>query len=135
MQFKPVASSTPFKVVNFPNQPDANVQVASNISQGQDLTFNISGEGKLENGQQLRSQKLGAGEKSSGEPSPGAQPTKRRGGLWDPPIDAPDPLQKYRWWILSGSAAVLLIGGIYVASRQPSTARAFRRRNSSSSLL
>jgi hypothetical protein len=44
-----------------------------------------------------------------------------------PPIDAPDPLQKYRWWILGGFAAVLLIGGVYVASRQQSAARAVRR--------
>jgi hypothetical protein len=44
-----------------------------------------------------------------------------------PPIDAPDPLQKYRWWILGGFAAVLLIGGVYVASRQQSAARAAAR--------
>jgi hypothetical protein len=135
MQFKAVASSTHFKVVNFPNQPDANVQVASNISQGQDLAFNISGEGKLENGQQLRSQRLGAGQQSSAGDASGVQSTNRPGGGLGPPIDAPDPLQKYRWWILSGSAAVLLIGGVYVASRQPATTRAFRRRKNSSAVL
>jgi hypothetical protein len=135
MQFKAVASSTPFKVVNFPNQPNANVQVASNTSQGQDLAFNISGEGTLENGQQLRSQRLGAGEQSTAGDAPGAQSNNRPGGGLGPPIDAPDPLQKYRWWILSGSAAVLLIGGIYVASWQPATTRAFRRRKNSSAGL
>jgi hypothetical protein len=135
MQFKAVASSAPFKVVNFPNQPDANVQVASNTSQGQDLAFNISGEGTLENGQHLLSQRLGAGEQSSAGDAPGAQSTNRPGGGFGPPIDAPDPLQKYRWWILSGSAAVLLIGGIYVASHQPATTRAFRRRKNSSAVL
>jgi hypothetical protein len=135
MQFKAVASSTPFKVVNFPNQPNANVQVASNTSQGQDLAFNISGEGTLENGQQLRSQRLGAGEQSTAGDAPGAQSNNRPGGGLGPPIDAPDPLQKYRWWILSGSAAVLLIGGIYVASLQPATTRAFKRRKNSSAVL
>ena len=135
MQFKAVASSAPFKVVNFPNQPDASVQVASNISQGQDLAFNISGEGKLESGQQRRTQRLGAGEQSSAGDAPGPQANSRPGGGLGPPIDAPDPLQKYRWWILSGSAAVLLIGGIYVASRQPATTRAFRRRKNSSAVL
>lgn len=135
MQFKAVASSTPFKVVNFPNQPDASVQVASNTSQGQDLAFNISGEGKLESGQQLRTQRLGAGEQSSAGDAPGAQSKNRPGGGLGPPIDAPDPLQKYRWWILSGSAAVLLIGGIYVASRQPAPTRAFRHRKHGSAVL
>ena len=135
IQFKAVANSTPFKVVNFPNQPDANVQVASNISQGQDLAFNISGEGTLENGQQLRSQRLGAGEQSSAGDAPGTQSNNRPGGGLGPPIDAPDPLQKYRWWILSGFAAVLLIGGIYVASWQPATTRTFRRRKNSSAVL
>jgi hypothetical protein len=48
-----------------------------------------------------------------------------------PPIDAPDPLQKYRWWILGGFAAVLLIGGVYVASRQQSAHRALARQKSS----
>jgi hypothetical protein len=43
------------------------------------------------------------------------------------PIDAPDPLQKYRWWILGSFAAVLVVGAVYVASRQQSAARALRR--------
>jgi hypothetical protein len=49
-----------------------------------------------------------------------------------PPIDAPDPLQRYRWWILGGFAAVLVIGGVYVASRQQAAARAVKRQRTSS---
>jgi len=48
-----------------------------------------------------------------------------------PPIDAPDPLQQYRWWILGGFAAVLVLGGIYVASRQQSAARTLARQKPS----
>jgi hypothetical protein len=59
-------------------------------------------------------------------PHPARSPANRPGGGLGPPIDAPDPLQKYRWWILGGFAAVLLIGGVYVASRQQSAARAVR---------
>ena len=51
-----------------------------------------------------------------------------------PPIDAPDPLNKYRWGILGGTAAVLLIGGVYVASRPKLTARALRAQIGSSFL-
>jgi hypothetical protein len=54
------------------------------------------------------------------------QTNGRPGGGLGPPIDAPDPLQKYRWWILGSFAAVLLLGGVYVASRQQSAARALR---------
>jgi hypothetical protein len=40
-------------------------------------------------------------------------------------------LQKYRWWILGGIAAALIVGGIFVAARQQSAARALRRKTSS----
>jgi len=48
------------------------------------------------------------------------------------PTDPPDPLQKYRWWILGGSA-VLLIGGICLALRRHSGTGALRRQKGSSS--
>ena len=35
-----------------------------------------------------------------------------------PPIDAPDPLQKYRWWIIGGFVLALVGGAFYVTSRQ-----------------
>jgi hypothetical protein len=41
-------------------------------------------------------------------------------------IDAPDPLQKYRWQILGGFALVLVAGGVYVASRQQAASRTAR---------
>jgi uncharacterized protein YneF (UPF0154 family) len=51
-----------------------------------------------------------------------------------PPIDAPDPLQKYRWWILGGFAALLIIGGVYIARRQQSTNHALKNPRVNSSL-
>lgn len=116
MQFSPAVAET-FKVAPFPGQPDANVEVASNTTAGQAMAFKLSGEGTLqtpadENGQ-------------SGEGS--AQNDNRPGGGLGPPIDAPDPLQKYRWYILGGFAAVLVIGGIVVASRQQASNRAAAR--------
>ena len=41
----------------------------------------------------------------------------RPGGGLGPSIDAPDPLEKYRWYILSGFATVLVGGAIYIARR------------------
>jgi hypothetical protein len=133
MQFTAAASTAGFKLINYPNEPDASVQVASNTTPGQNLAFKVSGEGMLETGQESGTQGGGEGEQSSA-PGPGAsQSSSRPGGGLGPPIDAPDPLQRYRWWILGGFAAVLLIGGFYVASRQQSAARALRRQKMGSS--
>ena len=33
-----------------------------------------------------------------------------------PPIDAPDPLEKYRWYILGGFAVVLAAGAFYITT-------------------
>jgi hypothetical protein len=127
MQFTAAASATGFKLINYPNEPDASVQVASNTTPGQNLAFKISGEGTLDAGQEAGAQGSSGGEQSSA-PGPGAsQSSSRPGGGLGPPIDAPDPLQRYRWWILGGFAGVLLIGGFYVASRQQSAARAIKR--------
>jgi hypothetical protein len=116
MQFSPAVAET-FKVAPFPGQPDANVEVASNTTAGQAMAFKLSGEGTLqtpadENGQ-------------SSEGS--AQNDNRPGGGLGPPIDAPDPLQRYRWYILGGFAAALIIGGIVVASRQQAANRSSAR--------
>jgi len=130
MQFAAAATSAAFKPMNDPNQPDSIVQVASNTKLGQNLAFKVSGQGMLEERQE--GEKGQGGPESSGaEPSSGAQPNNRPGGGLGPPIDAPDPLQKYQWWILGGLAAALVIGGVYVASRQQSAARALRQQAAS----
>ncbi len=124
MQFTAAASSAAFKPMDDPNQPDSNVQVASDTTAGQNLAFKISGQGMLE------SRQAGNGEQGGAEsqaPSGGAQANNRPGGGLGPPIDAPDPLQKYRWQILGGIAAALVLGGVYVAVRQQSAARALAR--------
>jgi hypothetical protein len=125
MQFTAANASAGYKLIDYPNEPDASVQVASNTSPGQNLAFKISGEGILQPPQENN------GAQSSGGGA-GAQANNRPGGGLGPPIDAPDPLQKYQWWILGGLAGALVIGGVYVASRQQSAARALRRKGSSS---
>ncbi len=132
MQFTAAANSAGFKPINYPNEPDASVQVASNTASGQNLAFKISGEGTLA-GDESGAQGSGEGGQSSAG-APGAQSSNRPGGGLGPPIDAPDPLQKYRWQILGGFAAVLIIGGVYVASRQQAAARAVKRQQAGSSM-
>jgi hypothetical protein len=137
MQFT-AAAAAGFKPINYPNEPDAAVQVASNTTPGQNLAFKISGEGMLSAGQE-NGQGSNQGDQNSGQASAGPEqsspPATRSnngpGGGLGPPIDAPDPLQKYRWWILGGFAAILLIGGVYVASRQQSAARELAKQKTS----
>ncbi|MFZ0770418.1 MAG: carboxypeptidase regulatory-like domain-containing protein [Candidatus Sulfotelmatobacter sp.] len=130
MQFT-AAASAGFKTMKDPNQPDSIVQVASNTQRGQSLAFKLSGEGTLEARQDSGEQGASEGGQSSA-PGPGAsQSSNRPGGGLGPPIDAPDPLQKYRWQILGGFALLLIIGGVYVASRQQAAARASARQKTS----
>ena len=134
MQFTAAAASAGFKLINYPNEPDASVQVASNTTLGENLAFKVSGEGTLQTGEESGPQGPPSQGEQSSAPGPAAsQSSSRPGGGLGPPIDAPDPLQQYRWWILGGFLAVLLIGGVYVASRQQSAARALARQRTAGS--
>ncbi len=115
IQFSP-AQADSYKATPFPGQPDANVEVASNVRVGQPMAFKLTGEGEL-------SAQQDEGGRSGGS---SGQADNRPGGGLGPPIEAPDPLQKYRWWILGGFAAALVVGGIVVASRQQAANRAAR---------
>ncbi len=141
MQFTAAAATSAFKLVDYTQEPDAAVQVASNTTPGQNLAFKLSGEGVLEAQQEGSQAQSGAqsgnqpGAESGAAPPAGAQNNNRPGGGLGPPIDAPDPLQQYRWWILGGFVAVLLLGGVIVASRQQSASRALARQRDAASGL
>ncbi len=111
------APGTNYQPMNDPQQPDANVQVASGVAPGGPLAFKISGEGTLQ-----------ARQENGGAPGPSgsAQGEDRPGGGLGPPIDAPHPLQNAQWWILGGIALVLIVGGFFVARRQQAAVRAGR---------
>ena len=111
MEFSP-ASGANFKPMNDPNQPDANVQIASATAAGQTLAFKIAGEGTL--------QPRVEGGSAQGDNASATRENRPGGGL-GPPIDAPDPLQNYRWYILGGMAAALLAAAFYVARRRQAT--------------
>ncbi len=114
MTFDP-GSSKGFQAMQDPQQSDAVVQVASNTQVGQPLAFKVSGSGTLTEGSGGQGSAEGGGGQPAGRDS-------RPGGGLGPPIDAPDPLEKYRWWILGGFAAVLGAGGLYIATRSRTAA-------------
>ena len=135
LQFHAAAGSTDFKLMNYPNQPDASVQVAANTKSGQNLSFTISGQGKPETGRKGATPEPSENDESSASIAAPADSNNRPGGGLGRPIDAPDPLQKYRWWILGGFSALLIIGGIYIARRQHSANRAPMYSEVNSSLM
>jgi hypothetical protein len=112
MQFK-AGEGAKFQQMQDPQQSDATVEVASNTTVGQVLDFSISGAGLLSQGSG-EGQTQGPGGETSGAET--ARDSRPGGGL-GPPIDAPDPLEKYRWYILGGFGLVLAAGGIYVVQR------------------
>jgi hypothetical protein len=89
-----------------PDQPDAVAEIVNNPQPGQKLAFDISGDGML----QTQDQEASNG--SSGSPA-----DTRPGGGLGRPIDAPDPLDKYRGFILGGFGVVLVAGAIYTVNR------------------
>jgi hypothetical protein len=110
-----------FQSMQDPRQADSVVQVASNTTPGQALAFKISGTGTISEAQE---DTQSGGSPVGGAQTSGAQPSgavagrdSRPGGGLGPPIDAPDPLEKYRWYILGGFAIVLAAGAIYIATR------------------
>ena len=95
-----------------PDQPDAIAEIANNPKPGQKLAFEITGEGMLQSQDEQASGQTSAPATASNDTRPG-------GGL-GPPIEAPDPLDQYRVWILVGFGAVLIAGALYITLRSRS---------------
>lgn len=95
-----------------PDQPDAIAEVANNPQPGQKLAFDISGDGMLQNQEQSA---------STGQPGAAGNDNRPGGGL-GAPIEAPDPLDKYRGWIIGGFGIVLVTGAIYTVNRSRASA-------------
>ena len=113
-----VPKSMSFKGGGFqsvPQDPNLQTELLRNVQPGQELTATVSGNGSLPREDQ-------------GQPSGGgavaqdAVPTGPGGGIGNP-INTPDPLSKYKWWIL----LVMFLGLATVAGfllRRPAGAAA-----------
>lgn len=96
-----------------PGQPDGVAEVASNPQPGQKLAFDISGEGMLQTQDQ-----------DASNAQSGATADNRPGGGLGKPIEAPDPMDNYRYWIIGGFGLVLVTGAIYTVNRSKVSASA-----------
>lgn len=100
-----------------PDLPDAIAEVASNPKPGQNLAFDISGEGALQD------QNQNASNQNQGSSSaPAASIDKLPGGGLGKPGEDPDPLDQYRWWLLGAVGVVLAGGAAYTTSRSKAPA-------------
>ncbi len=119
MTFK-AGASTPYTAIN--DDVNAQTLVARNVSPSQPLGFTLSGQGQLPRETQggadtgNGAQQQGAAAQPDGN-SPSAATDTRPGGGLGTPIDTPDPLSKYKWWILGGLALVMAAGAGFMMSR------------------
>ncbi len=111
---------TPKSAQQFQSMPDktgATIMVATNVKPGQDLAYRVAGTGMF---QQEGQEDASAGDNGGGGAMGGGQAAttdNRPGGGLGAPIDAPDPLYKYRAVILGIFAVVLVMGGFYIVSK------------------
>ncbi len=114
------ADSSQFKSMQDPNQSDSVVQVVQQTHVGQQLGFTVTGTGTISEQAGGAGQAGPAGGGAQGGPmneNPQAESNRPGGGL-GAPIDAPDPLEKYRWPIIGAFVVLLGIGGWIVTKRQ-----------------
>jgi len=104
MKFEPSAAGI---FASMPGTTPDNVQGTAPLSPDQVVAFRISGTGTLEELEGRRQ------EVQSGKTEPATRP----GGGIGPPIEAPDPLQKYRLPILAGTIVLLGAGAVYVLKK------------------
>ncbi|QNI33034.1 carboxypeptidase regulatory-like domain-containing protein [Alloacidobacterium dinghuense] len=108
-----------------PINDDVNAQtfLARNVSPSQAIAFTVSGSGSMPRESQAQGGEndaaaAGAAGPEAGQPSAAATDTRPGIGL-GAPIDTPDPLNKYKWWILSGLALVLAVAAAFLLRAKP----------------
>lgn len=106
-------ANAPFQEVQA--DPGVNTYLIKNALPGKAYDFTVSGTGAIPRDQQGGGQQGDNGQAAG----PGGQP----GGGIGAPIGTPDPLSKYKWWIL-GALALLLAAGAAFLLRKPVEAAA-----------
>jgi hypothetical protein len=107
-----------------PQDPAFQTFVARNALPGKALEFTVSGSGSLPRDDQ-GAQSAQGGQPASGmggqeAGAPGSQP----GGGIGNPINTPDPLSKYKGWILGGLALLMVVTAAFLL-RKPAAVAAF----------
>ncbi len=125
MQFA-AAAGAQYQSMDDPQQSDATVEVAQQVTTSTALGFKLTGSGTIaingtDSGANAGNASAGGGAMGAG--TVGRDARQGPGGGLGPPIDAPDPLQKYRWPLLGVFALVLAAGAWYVSSQRTAPGR------------
>jgi hypothetical protein len=134
MKFTP-STTTPFAPIN--DDPTSQTFLAKNVSAATPVEFTVSGTGSMpreaqagEGGSGQGAAAGGAASDQAASPEAGsaaaASDTRPGGGLGNP-IDTPDPLTKYRWWILGSLSLILAAAAAFFLRSQPQAAAATAR--------
>jgi hypothetical protein len=97
-------------------QEDPGVQtfIVKNAVPEKPITFSVSGNGSMPR----EDQSAAAGAQGGmGGQAAGGQASGQPGGGIGEPINTPDPLSKYKWWILGGLALLLTAGAAFLLRR------------------
>ena len=102
-----------------PANPDAQTYVRKGVAPATAIAFRLAGQGELPRETEAAAPNGGGGNTPGATDATGgtgvatrdsmAADTRPGGGL-GPPVDSPDPLNRYKGWLLGGLGAVLLLG-------------------------
>ncbi len=114
-----------------PANPDAQTFVRKGVSPGTTATFSIAGQGELPREGQAAGGNTpgdvpngggntpGTGDSSNVATSGSMATDTRPGGGLGPPVDTPDPLDRYKPWLLGGLGVLLLAGAGWLLRGRP----------------
>ena len=109
------APGAAFQAMSDPRQSDAIVQVASNTTVGQALTFTLSGTGALA---ERKAENVESVQSANALKSGRTVRDSRAGAGAVPPTAAADPSGKFQWYVLGGLGALLLAAGTISIARR-----------------
>jgi len=116
-----------FKAVQ--EDPGVQTYLLKNAMPGKPVEFTVSGTGSMPR----EAQTGGGGPQadSGGGADASATPNTPGGGIGTP-INTPDPLSKYKWWILGGLALLLAAAAAFLLRKPDGTASAIADANAPS---
>ena len=88
--------------------PAIQTYVAKNVAPGKSFEFTVSGTGSMPREAQ------GGPQQGEGTPQSAGTPGNTPGGGIGEPINTPDPLSKYKWWILGGLGLLLATAAAFL---------------------
>jgi hypothetical protein len=104
------ASGAEFQAVQ--DDPRVVTNIAKNVQPAQAVAFTISGEGQMPRDTQPHPGM--SPEATGGGASDTSAPASTPGGGIGKPIGTPDPLTRYKWWILGGLTLLLVASALYL---------------------